>query len=702
MNYLDYFNEKERDIPFTSGLESTESYLRWYDMFLQAAIERKNGVEDSKLRAPLQAAAGILGSRVMASEGRLTTGEYGLSIVNVAAEYGLYDFSFFCLLMAVAQEMDGHYILGYSALSDDDTVKAPTFALAQEIYSVIADDENVFDMGRVRNALEYCPLFTITRSRKGQGSLSDSFEANRQLTALLKGDYVLSYELSMVSSEYAGQKPQETIVYKEQVEGLLNFLKGLDLEAAEKAAKGEIPTSTVIQIAGKKDSGFLEFIRRGISEDRSVLTLDLTLLNAMDSEKYRQMIDDLLVRARLLNDELVIVTGGQEDEKTINVLLKRILGQLGRVFIVTDENTILRLPVDHYQVYKISLPVPTGAEQHALWKKELSQVKTSKDVDPKDFAGRYRLGPDVITRCARLSANEAMSLGKKSVSAKDITDAVLKDTTSVLDSLCDRMPLSFTWDDLVVDEKQRKVMDTLVSRVRNRNLVDEEWGFKKKVPYGRGVSMIMYGPPGTGKTMAAQVMAKEIGMALYRVDLSQLVDKYIGETEKNIGKIFDAASDGNVILFFDEADSLFSKRTEVSSSNDKHANTEVAYLLQKIEQHDGISFLATNRFGDFDKAFVRRITYAVHLERPDAAKRLELFEKILPDKTPRDKDLNLKYFADTFDLSGSEIKEVLYSAAFIAAREEADLGNRHISEAIRYQQEKIGKVFQGADFGSYY
>ena len=264
------------------------------------------------------------------------------------------------------------------------------------------------------------------------------------------------------------------------------------------------------------------------------------------------------------------------------------------------------------------------------------------------------------------------------------------------------MPLSFTWDDLVVDEKQRKIMDTLVSRVKNRNLVDEEWGFRQKVPYGRGVSMIMYGPPGTGKTMAAQVMAKEIGMALYRVDLSQLVDKYIGETEKNIGKIFDAASDGNVILFFDEADSLFSKRTEVSSSNDKHANTEVAYLLQKIEQHDGISFLATNRFGDFDKAFVRRITYAVHLERPDEAKRLELFEKILPDKTPRDKDLNLKYFADTFDLSGSEIKEVLYSAAFIAAREGADLGNRHISEAIRYQQEKIGKVFQGADFGSYY
>lgn len=702
MNYLDYFDDKERDIPFSSGLESTMAYLRWYDMFLAAMAERKNGVEDTKLRGPLRRAAEILGSRVMASGGRQAPGEYGLSIVNIAAEYGLYDFSFFCLLMAVAQEMDGHYVLGYSALSDDASVKAPTFALAQDIYSVIADDENIIDMGRIRSALEYCPLLTIIRSGKGQGSLFDSFEANRQLSSLLKGDYVLSHELSMLSEEYEGEAPSKAVVYKEEVTALSNFMKALDLEADKKSQEGDIPLGTVIQIAGKRDCGYLDFIRHGIGEDKNVLTLDLTLLSALSSDKYRQMTDDLLVRARLLKDELVIVTGGQEDETSIYLLLKRILGQLDRVFVVTDETTILRLPAGECQVYKISLSVPTGAEQQALWKKELSRIKTSKDVDPKDFAGRYRLRPDVITRCARLSFNEAVSQGKKSVSSEDVTNAVLANTTSVLDSLCDRMPLSFTWEDLVVDEKQRKIMDTLVSRVRNRSLVDEEWGFKRKVPYGRGVSMILYGSPGTGKTMAAQVMAKEIGMALYRVDLSQLVDKYIGETEKNIGRIFDAASDGNVILFFDEADSLFSKRTEVSSSNDKHANTEVAYLLQKIEQHDGISFLATNRFGDFDKAFVRRITYAVHLERPDAAKRLELFEKILPDKAPKDTDLNLKYFADTFDLSGSEIKEVLYSAAFIAAMEGNTLGNRHISEAIRYQQEKTGKVFQGADFGSYY
>lgn len=702
MNYLDYFDEKERDIPFTSGLESTTAYLRWYDMFLQAAAERRNGVEDSKLKGPLQEAAGILGSRVVASDGRKTTGEYGISIVNVAAEYGLYDFSFFCLLMAVAQEMDGHYALGYSALSDDPSLKAPTFAFAQDIYSVIADDENVIDMGRIRNALEYCPLLTITRSAKGNGSLSDTFEANRQLSALLKGDYVLSHELSMLGDEYDGEDTSKAIVYKEQTEVLSNFIKTLDLEAEKDAKRGSLPLGTVIQIAGKRDCGYLEFIRHGIGKEKSILSMDLTLLQALDSDKYRQVVDDYLVRARLLNEELVIVTGGQEDETSIKLLLKRILGQLDRVFVVTDESAVLRLPVGECQVYKITLSVPSGLEQCDLWKKELSQLKTSKDVDPKDLAGRYRLRPDVITKCARLSFSEASSQGKKSISAQDITDAVLANTTSTLDSLCQRMPLTFTWDDLIVDEKQRKIMDTLVSRVKNRNLVDEEWGFRQKVPYGRGVSMIMYGPPGTGKTMAAQVMAKEIGMALYRVDLSQLVDKYIGETEKNIGRIFDAAADGNVILFFDEADSLFSKRTEVSSSNDKHANTEVAYLLQKIEQHDGVSFLATNRFGDFDKAFVRRITYAVHLERPDAARRLELFEKILPDKTPRDKDLNLKYFADTFDLSGSEIKEVLYSAAFIAAREGADLGNRHISEAIRYQQEKIGKVFQGADFGSYY
>jgi AAA+ superfamily predicted ATPase len=520
------------------------------------------------------------------------------------------------------------------------------------------------------------------------------FEANRELTALLNGALVLPKELSQLVTEEMGSAPDSAIVYEKEIKELSKYLGSLYTD-------NEDLDGTVIQIAADKRSERQQVVLSAIGEGAAAMFLDFSLLSSMKAEDIKELSDELLVRARLLHEALVIVSDGGDESRPLSIFLKKCLRQLDVVFVLTPEKTEIDLTGDRYRTYRMTLKLPLGLQQQKLWEKELSEVKTAKDVDPKDFAGRYRLYPGAIRQCVRAAESARRAGGRKSISASDLTDAVLLNTTSNLDALSDRMPLTFTWDDLVVDEKQRKIMDTLVSRVKNRSLVDEEWGFKEKVPYGRGCSCILYGPPGTGKTMAAQVMAAEIGMALYRVDLSQLVDKYVGETEKNIGKIFDEAADGNVILFFDEADALFSRRTEVATSNDKHANTEVAYLLQKIEQHDGVTFLATNRFNDFDAAFIRRITYAVHLERPDEERRLQLFEKILPDKVPRDKDLDLKHFADSFDLCGSEIKEILYSAAFIAAMEGKHLGNRHISEAIRYQQEKTGKVLQGADFGRY-
>ena len=710
MNYRDFFDDREKDMPFATGLESTCAYLRWFDMFLQAAVEKRQGGEDALTGMDLRRAAAILGSRVEVTQGKEITGLDGLSIVNVAAGFGLYDYSFFCLIMAIAQEFDGRYIKRYRAALDDEEISSPNFALEEKLYSQIADDENLMDMGRIRSIIDHCPLFNITMSKKGQGGLMDSFEANRQLVALLKGDYLLIRELSRICNEVMGVSKEEVLVHKDQVKELRTYLDSLDAAEAsfgegKKGMDGDISFGTVIHITGGKSSGRLDIIRGAIGEKGSALIMDLSLLSLLDSEQFRDTVSDALVRVRLLQEELVIIADQEKDPAALGLIIRSSLEQLGRMFVLTSDDfkevsQVLSASEDE-NYFRIKLSLPTAAEQQRLWERELSKIKTAKDVKASDFAGVYRLSPQVITDCVSQAWATVTAKGKKSVSREDIVDSVLANTTGNLDALSNRMPLSFTWDDLIIDPRQKKIMETLVSRVRNRSLVDETWGFNEKVPYGRGVSLILYGPPGTGKTMAAQVMAKEIGMALYRVDLSQMVDKYVGETEKNIGKIFDAASDGNVILFFDEADALFSKRTEVSTSNDKHANTEVAYLLQKIEQHDGITFLATNRFKDFDNAFVRRITYAVHLERPDEDRRLELFEKILPDRTPRDKNLDLEFFAKNFDLSGSEIKEVLYSAAFIAAMEGKSLNNKHLSEAIRYQQEKIGKVLQGADFGGY-
>lgn len=209
-------------------------------------------------------------------------------------------------------------------------------------------------------------------------------------------------------------------------------------------------------------------------------------------------------------------------------------------------------------------------------------------------------------------------------------------------------------------------------------MVGEEWGFFEKTSYGRGVSALFYGSPGTGKTMAVQIIAKELGLELYRVDLSKMVSKYIGETEKNISALFDIAKNMNVILFFDEADSLFAKRSEVKDSNDRNANAETAHLLQKMEEYEGMVILATNLVEQIDDAFRRRIKFMVPFRFPDVSTRTKLWHSLIPEKTPLDDSIDLDFFANQFELSESQIKEILWNAAYIAVSDNQPLGNEQI------------------------
>ena len=201
--------------------------------------------------------------------------------------------------------------------------------------------------------------------------------------------------------------------------------------------------------------------------------------------------------------------------------------------------------------------------------------------------------------------------------------------------------------------------------------------------------------------MAAQVIANELELPLYRVDISQITSKYIGETEKNMAIIFKAASSANVILFFDEADALFSKRTEVSDSHDKYANNETAYLLQKIEEYNGMSILATNYYNNFDDAFVRRITFAVHMQSPDKDTRYSLWTSILPKSAKMARNIDFRFLAEKFELSGSNIKAILFNAAYMAGAEDKPIGPEHITRAMQYEFNKLGKLVNKGDFGKY-
>ena len=258
------------------------------------------------------------------------------------------------------------------------------------------------------------------------------------------------------------------------------------------------------------------------------------------------------------------------------------------------------------------------------------------------------------------------------------------------------LPATRTFAELKLPKVQYDQLYKISRMIATREEVLSGWGFGGKFTYGNGMSVLFYGAPGTGKTMAAQVLANELGMPLYRVDLSQLISKYIGETQKNIGRIFDEAEKCDCILLFDEADAIFSKRSDVSDAQDRYSNAETAYLLQRIEQYAGVSILATNLLQNFDEAFRRRISYMVHFPMPDANLRSELWGSIFPKETPVSAEVDAYTLAQAFELSGASIKNAALHGALLARAEGGEVRMCHVLDGIRNEYGKQGKSFSSS------
>jgi SpoVK/Ycf46/Vps4 family AAA+-type ATPase len=256
-----------------------------------------------------------------------------------------------------------------------------------------------------------------------------------------------------------------------------------------------------------------------------------------------------------------------------------------------------------------------------------------------------------------------------------------------LETMAERIVPVATWNDLVLPELQLQTLKQLVAQSRHRLLVYETWGFAAKGRRGLGLSALFSGPSGTGKTLAAEVLAHELKLDLYRVDLSAVVSKYIGETEKNLKQVFDAAETGGVLLLFDEADALFGKRAEVKDSHDRYANIEVGYLLQRMESFQGLAILTTNLKSSLDKAFQRRLRFSVDFPFPDAAQREAIWARTFPSATPT-RDLEPVRLSH-LNMTGGNIRNIALNAAFLAAESNDSVAMSHLLEAAKLEATKI-------------
>jgi SpoVK/Ycf46/Vps4 family AAA+-type ATPase len=347
----------------------------------------------------------------------------------------------------------------------------------------------------------------------------------------------------------------------------------------------------------------------------------------------------------------------------------------------------------------VDVSLASPEERAGWWRASLAGGAT-EGLDAAAETTQFRLGPLQIARAA-LAAQQQAALRGGPVTPTDLRAGARAQNASELERCARRVSPVVDFDDLVLPGEQVAGLRELAARARHRERVLDEWGLGSRSSKGRGITGLFAGDSGTGKTMSAEVVAADLGLDLYVIDLSSVVDKYIGETEKNLDRVFSDAEGMNAVLLFDEADALFGKRSEVSDARDRYANVEVAYLLQRMELFDGIAILTTNMRANVDEAFTRRIDVVIDFPRPDEGDRLRLWQINLPAEIPRAGDDDLEFLARSFDLAGGNIRNVCLCAAYLAADAGRVVTMADLVRGVAIEYRKLGRMCTASEFGPY-
>jgi len=343
----------------------------------------------------------------------------------------------------------------------------------------------------------------------------------------------------------------------------------------------------------------------------------------------------------------------------------------------------------------VCLEEPSIEAREALWNQlldgRLGHRASVSHAGRIELAARFDFVPGLLARAVRRAAAERNG-DERALDFNALASACRAVGSAAMGPIAQRLPQPYTRADLVLPQELMDELNLAGAWMRNRRRVFEDWGFGRRMVLGRGLTALFTGDPGTGKTMATQVLGRELGLDVFRVDLSRVMSKYIGETEKNLSRLFDDARASGAILFFDEADALFGKRTETRDAHDRYANLEIGYLLQRMEEHTGTTVLATNRIGDLDEAFTRRFHFILDFPMPRPPERLRIWQGMLPADAECEDGLDLEVLANGYDMSGGEIRNCVLSAAFLAANEGKPIGMRHLKRGLRRELLKTGRV----------
>ncbi|WP_324797831.1 AAA family ATPase [Streptomyces cyaneofuscatus] len=617
-------------------------------------------------------------------------------LAGLARSFGLVELDVELLLVAMAPDIDARFERLYGYLNDDLTRRRPAIGLALELCGLPAAGSGRFRF-QPSAPLVAGGLLEVTDPERP--FLSRTLRVPDRITAHLLGDDEPDGRLRGLVRVPAPDSTRD-----DRVDG----------------TDDDRPEAYRIAAALATGSGLVHLLDRGgdpsglavealTAAGRRPLVVDIAALAAA-GDRAAELVRTLAAEARLTHGGLVLgplETLAPERPEGARLLAALCTAMSGSPLIAYGKKNWDPLWTRDSPVPVAVLPPgPAGAARR--WRQALAEAARSVGLPdaqaPADddrlieATASYRLDSDQLRKAAtvatRLAAQE-----QRPVHPDDLRTAVRAQNGAGLERLARRIEPAVGWDDLVLPPATRTQLTELALRARHREQVLGQWGMRPGGGRGRGVIALFAGESGTGKTMSAEVVARELGMELYVVDLSTVVDKYIGETEKNLERIFVEASDVNGILLFDEADAIFGKRSQVKDAHDKHANVESAYLLQRMESFDGIAVLTTNLRANLDEAFTRRLDVIAEFPIPDAEQRLALWDRCLGTSIPRDPALDLEFCAARFELAGGSIRACAVTAAYLAAESRAPLTMDQLVTAVLQEYRKLGRLVLESEFG---
>lgn len=678
--------------------------LQWLDQKLQTAIA-------NLLQITPETAAKIVGKPLDQSS-FVTEDNPNLAIAVIAdtplhwlqQTYQLDDIEIKIMAIALAVELDRNYEKLYAYLQDDVRAKRPTVDLALNLICA-----NITE--KLTHRRYFQPDSTLSRDRLLR--LVSPVDHSSLLTQELHLDpQIIQYLLEIPGldaqfKDYALMiEPQTQFTALKSPPGLLQLIQ--DHWKATKPLK--------LYFQGG-DSLEKQTLVQSLANQIKAPLLIVDLPKMMAAKVNQETALFLLLRqAQLQQTWLFLANIDPLFQNTENIAFQglcRALGDYPSLVILSGE---MPFPSSPYPLGLLTIPftLPDFEQRRDCWLSHLKPLGIMLNPAELDsLSDRFRLYPHQIRNAVAMASQQMLwegyqnkeSQGKEQPPSSYLFAAARAESGYALMTLARKIEPKYGWEDIILQPNPGNQLRELCNQAKQHHFVMETWQFGDRLSLGKGLNALFSGAPGTGKTMAAEVIAQDLQLDLYKIDLSQIVSKYIGDTEKNLSQVFDAATNSNAILLFDEADALFGKRSEVKDARDRYANMETSYLLQKMEEYAGIAILTTNFRHNLDEAFTRRLRFIIEFSLPTQEERRRMWEHILPMNTAICQDLDLDFLAGRFELTGADIRNIALRAAFLAAgdenQEKRAISMNHIIKAIRLEYQKQNKILMTADLGDY-